>query len=302
MNQYSKLFISVLFSFICVTTLFAQDKKKNFTLPEIPSTIQTVNERASFLATHYWDNFSFTDSLQFMNQPDEIEQAVVDYIDIFRLIPLEEAEKSISDLMDKSSVTLNGFLFFYNTFERYLYDVSSPMRNEQYFIPVLEKLIASKKLSEDDKIRPTMLLTSANKNRIGTTAADFKYTKADGSQILLSESPTEWTILIFFDPECDVCHMAIQELEKDTMLGQLIEEKQLSIVAVYPGPKSSMWKTMQGAMSKNWEIGYDKEDAVYSKELYDLLGFPTIYLLDKDKKVLQKDSSPKKIHDFFKKD
>ncbi len=302
MNLYSKLFISVFFYFICVATLFAQNKKKSFSLPEIPSAIQSADARASYLAVHYWDNFSFADSLQFMNQPEDIEQAVVDYIDIFQLIPVQEAEESISKLMDKASVTLNGFLFFYNTFERYLYDVSSPMRNEQYFIPVLEKLIASNKLSEDDKIRPSMLLASANKNRVGTTAADFKYTKADGSQKSLSESRTEWTILIFFDPDCNECHMAIQELEKDSMLSKLIEDKKLSIVAVYPGPKSSMWKTMQGAMSKTWEIGYDKDDEVYSKELYDLLGFPTIYLLDKDKKVLQKDSSPDKIHHFFKKD
>lgn len=94
-----------------------------------------------------------------------VEQAVVDYVDLFRLVPATEAENSLSALMDQASVTLNGFLFFYNTLEKYLYDATSPMRNEALFIPVLQKMMASNKLNDDDKLRPAMLLKSVSKTK-----------------------------------------------------------------------------------------------------------------------------------------
>ncbi len=45
-----------------------------------------------------------------------------------------------------------------------------------------------------------------------------------------------------------------------------------------------------GHDSLRWINGYDKELTVLERELYDLKAMPTLYLLDKDKKVLLKDA------------
>ena len=287
MNKLLLLLIGLAGHLFFPTDLMAQSGTNGFTLPVIPDTLQTVESRSSYLVARYWDRFSFADSLQFMNQPEVVEQALVDYVDLFRLVPAAEAENSLSALMDKASVTLNGFLFFYNTLEKYLYDTTSPMRNEALFIP------------DDDKLRPAMLLKSVSKNKVGSTAADFSYTKSDGSQHRLSELLTPLILLLFFDPECDDCHQVILRLEKMTQLNQQISDKQLTILAIYPGENKRLWQTMAEQMQPSWEIGMDESQAIYGKELYDILGFPSMYLLDQDKTVILKDTSLTALEEYF---
>lgn len=299
MNKLLPLLIGLVSHLFISSDLMAQSATNGFTLPAIPDTLQTVESRSSYLVAHYWDRFSFADSLQFMNQPEMVEQAVVDYVDLFRLVPAAEAENSLSALMDQASVTLNGFLFFYNTLEKYLYDATSPMRNEALFIPVLQKMMASNKLNDDDKLRPAMLLKSVSKNKVGSMAADFSYTKPDGSQHQLSEVQTPLTLLLFFDPECDDCHQVIMRLEKTDVLNQLTADRQLTVLAVYPGENKRLWQTMAQHMLPTWEIGMDESQTIYEKELYDILGFPSMYLLDQHKTVILKDASLTALEEYF---
>ena len=299
MNKLLPLLIGLVGHLFISSDLMAQSATNGFTLPAIPDTLQTVESRSSYLVAHYWDRFSFADSLQFMNQPEMVEQALVDYVDLFRLVPAAEAENSLSALMDQASVTLNGFLFFYNTLEKYLYDATSPMRNEALFIPVLQKMMASNKLSDDDKLRPAMLLKSVSKNKVGNTAADFSYTKPDGSQHRLSELQTPLILLLFFDPECDDCHQIIMRLEKTDVLNQLTADRQLTVLAVYPGENKRLWQTMAQHMLPTWEIGMDESQTIYNKELYDILGFPSMYLLDQHKTVILKDASLTALEKYF---
>lgn len=299
MNKLLPLLIGLVGHLFISSDLMAQSATNGFTLPAIPDTLQTVESRSSYLVAHYWDRFSFADSLQFMNQPEMVEQAVVDYVDLFRLVPAAEAENSLSALMDQASVTLNGFLFFYNTLEKYLYDATSPMRNEALFIPVLQKMMASNKLNDDDKLRPAMLLKSVSKNKVGSMAADFSYTKPDGSQHRLSEVQTPLTLLLFFDPECDDCHQVIMRLEKTDVLNQLTADRQLTVLAVYPGENKRLWQTMAQHMLPTWEIGMDESQTIYNKELYDILGFPSMYLLDQHKTVILKDASLTALEEYF---
>lgn len=299
MNKLLPLLIGLVSHLFISSDLMAQSATNGFTLPAIPDTLQTVELRSSYLVAHYWDRFSFADSLQFMNQPEMVEQALVDYVDLFRLVPAAEAENSLSALMDQASVTLNGFLFFYNTLEKYLYDATSPMRNEALFIPVLQKMMASNKLNDDDKLRPAMLLKSVSKNKVGSMAADFSYTKPDGSRHQLSEVQTPLTLLLFFDPECDDCHQVIMRLEKTDVLNQLTADRQLTVLAVYPGENKRLWQTMAQHMLPTWEIGMDESQTIYEKELYDILGFPSMYLLDQQKTVILKDTSLTALEEYF---
>lgn len=299
MNKLLPLLIGLVSHLFISSDLMAQSATNGFSLPAIPDTLQTVESRSSYLVAHYWDRFSFADSLQFMNQPEMVEQALVDYVDLFRLVPAAEAENSLSALMDQASVTLNGFLFFYNTLEKYLYDATSPMRNEALFIPVLQKMMASNKLNEDDKLRPAMLLKSVSKNKVGSMAADFSYTKPDGSRHRLSEVQTPLTLLLFFDPECDDCHQVIMRLEKTDVLNQLTADRQLTVLAIYPGENKRLWQTMAQHMLPTWEIGMDESQTIYDKELYDILGFPSLYLLDQQKTVILKDASLTALEEYF---
>ena len=79
--------------------------------------------------------------------------------------------------------------FFEELADKYLYDPNSPMRNEEFYIPVLEALIASPALDETAKIRPQARLELAQKNRLGTKALNFTYTLDSGAKGTLLSVP-----------------------------------------------------------------------------------------------------------------
>ena len=87
-----------------------------------------------------------------------------------------------------------------------------------------------------------------------------------------------------------------------TQLNQQISDKQLTILAIYPGENKRLWQTMAEQMQPSWEIGMDESQAIYGKELYDILGFPSMYLLDQDKTVILKDTSLTVLEEYFETD
>ena len=50
------------------------------------------------------------------------------------------------------------------------------------------------------------------------------------------------------------------------------------------------WKHKVEKMPANWINGFDSNQEIANEELYDLKAMPTLYLLDKGKKVLLKDA------------
>ena len=60
-----------------------------------------------------------------------------------------------------------------------------------------------------------------------------------------------------------------------------------------------MWKAMQANLPKQWVVGYDADGSIYGKELYDILAFPTMFLLDEQKQVLLKDASPEEVGEYL---
>jgi len=52
-------------------------------------------------------------------------------------------------------------------------------------------------------------------------------------------------------------------------------------------------------MPAQWIHAYDKGMEITQRRLYDIKAIPTLYLLDKEKKVLLKDTSVEALESFF---
>ena len=59
------------------------------------------------------------------------------------------------------------------------------------------------------------------------------------------------------------------------------------------------WERHLPDFPKEWINGYDKKLVIKEKNLYDLKAIPTLYLLDKDKKVLLKDATVAQIDQYL---
>ncbi|MGI6046713.1 MAG: DUF5106 domain-containing protein [Petrimonas sp.] len=276
-----------------------------FVLPDIPAEITNSEARAVYLMMHYWDRFDFTDE-KLTQRPEITEQAFVDYINILSYVPLEKAKESLNYTLKKAEANNAMYVYFGSLFDKYFYGANSPFRNEEFYILILQELVKSDFLSDTDKSKYQLQLELAMKNRVGQTANDFSYTLASGQTQKLHSIRSEYLLLMFSNPECSTCTAVTNALTKSVAINRAFSmnsptRRMITILTVYPDADIDEWTSYLSQMPSNWVHSYDKGMVITKQKLYDVKAIPTLYLLDKDKKVILKDTSIEAIESFFSK-
>lgn len=257
--------------------------------PEIPQMMMDPQQRAAYYVEHYWDNYSLTDTA-FIHS-DDTEQLYADFLGALQYVDATVYRSALQSMMSFMEADSTAYAHFCTLGEKYLYDPNSPMRNEDYYIPVLEQMLASTRLTELDKLRPADRLKQALKNRPGMKAADFSYVTPQGKTGRMSGINAEYTLLFFYDPDCSNCRQYEQILSEIPAFVEMQERGVLRVLAVYPDEDENEWLIKSSHMPHGWIVGWNKQGDIRSKTLYEIRATPTLYLLDKQKKVILKDTS-----------
>lgn len=101
----------------------------------------------------------------------------------------------------------------------------------------------------------------------------------------------EYVLLFINNPGCPMCKQLREQIGGSPMLSEMIERGRLKVVALYPDEDLAEWREYRGHIPPSWINGYDAGCVVREKSLYDLHAIPALYLLDRDKRVLVKDST-----------
>lgn len=257
--------------------------------PDIPQMMTDPQQRAFYYVKHYWDEYSLADTA-FIHGTDT-EQLFADFIDALKYVSPQESETALRNMMNLMEADSTAYIHFCFLSEKYLHAPNSPMRNEDYYIPVLEQVMLSKKLSEVDKIRPADQLKQAKKNRPGMTATDFSYVTPKGKAGRMSGIKADYTMLFFYDPDCSNCREYEHILSEIPAFLEMQEKGTLRVLAVYPDEDENEWLLKSSQMPRNWIVGWNKQGDIRSKMLYEIRATPTLFLLDKQKKVILKDAT-----------
>lgn len=321
MNQY---FLKSFFALTAFLTIYAYSSSKKvqidtisedslkreqaivpdtFVLPHIPDEMTNSDACAEYLVMHYWDRFDFSDE-KLTLRPEITEQAFVEYINIFFYVPFDKVKESLNYTLKNAEANKTMYTYFCTLFDKYFYDANSPFRNEEFYIPVLQELVNSEILSETDKSRYRFQFEMVMKNRMGETANDFAYTLASGKSKRMHSIKSEYLVLMFSNPECATCASVTNVLTKSVTLNKAFSmnsptHTMITVLTVYPDADIDKWKSCLPQMPANWIHSYDKETTITKQKLYDIKAIPTLYLLDKDKKVILKDTSIEAIEAFF---
>lgn len=271
---------------------------RTFEMVSVPSMITDPGERAKYLVEHYWDKFDFTDTA-YVHLPEITEQAVANYIDLMKYVAPDVVSSSIKGMMRKAEADSLVFTHMADLYEKYLYDPNSPMRDESLYINVLESILSAPVFDEVSKIRPAHLLELALKNRIGEPATDFTYTLADGKTGTLYNVKAPYLLLYFYNPDCHACKEITGQIEGSPFITKLQENKTLKVLAVYPDEDLEAWRKHIPDVPAGWINSYDRSVSLKNDEIYDLKAIPTLYLLDKDKKVILKDVTFNQLIEFL---
>ena len=238
---------------------------------------------------HYWDGFDFedTEALKELNR-EQLVYAISEYVS---LIPVEDADARMRDLIRRASTSHDMLDYFATICEIVLHNPNSPLRNDEYYIPVLEELLASPLLDEYERIAPAYDLEIALKNRIGREATNFIYTLEDGTQEELYDIKANYTILMFSNPECPLCGDIMRQIDSSEFLSVLMQNGVLEVLTLYPDEDIVHWRKYLDNIPSEWIRAYDKGQVLTKERLYNLSAIPALYLLDREKRVLIKDGT-----------
>lgn len=278
-------------------TLVQAQAQQSFPYPAIPGTLRSVEQRAGYLSEHYWDNYNFADTL-LLKSKEVTEQGFVNFIDILNRFNLDNASKGVAhkDIAQKGitrkditrkditqqgiaqkDITQQGIACFTrkafsnaaakerfeNLIEHYFEDQLSPVRNDRVYLIFLEEMKNSPCFDETEKERIAFKIKTTNKNLPGDIAINFKFKDENGKEHQLSDYKDQKVILYFYDPDCENCHEVSAWLKQQTIPADI---KVLKMIA-------------------DNHISY----------MYSLKNMPTIFLLDKENKVILKDCTAQEL-------
>ena len=278
-------------------TLVQAQAQQSFPYPAIPDTLRNVEQRAGYLSEHYWDNYNFADTL-LLKSKEVTEQGFVNFIDILNRFNLDNASKGVAhkDIAQKGitrkditqqgiaqkditqkDITQKGIACFTrkafsnaaakerfeNLIEHYFEDQLSPVRNDRVYLIFLEEMKNSPCFDETEKERIAFKIKTTNKNLPGDIAINFKFKDENGKEHQLSDYKDQKVILYFYDPDCENCHEVSAWLKQQTIPADI---KVLKMIA-------------------DNHISY----------IYSLKNMPTIFLLDKENKVILKDCTAQEL-------
>lgn len=267
-----------------------------FSYPTLPVLLTDTIEQKSYLSLHFWDSLNFAD-VALQKSPLVLEPYFVEFSGLLQQIPLPAAKKSINNMFSKLKTNDSVFNLFVTFSEKYLYEPGSPLRNDELYLPVLEELLASKVKTETEKTRYRFQLKMLLKNRIGTKANNIEITTADNSMITMHKVKADYCLLFFFTPGCHSCETVVNQLKSDSLLSEMVQADRIKVIAIATENTADACKSYAGIFPDKWLCGYNKTGDIQRN--YDLKASPTIYLLDRNKKVALKDTEPGAIRVFF---
>lgn len=265
-----------------------------FPYPSIPQELRTPEARGAYLLEHYWDGYDFGDTT-LVHRPEITEQGWVNFIDLLPRLDSTAVDRGVEvfawrafgpgvpAVMRDNMATL---------VDHYLYDPNSPMRSDELYMLFLQRMSASPAFSTAERERYAYRLKNLAKNSVGAVATDFAYVDRKGVKRTLMDTEGEYVMLYFNDPDCEVCHAVTELFAADSLIA---DNGRLKVVAVYPDADTDEWRSHKQPFPPSWTDAYSPGGEVGDKQLYYIRATPTIYILDREKRVVLKDPQPELV-------
>ena len=177
------------------------------------------------------------------------EQGMVDFLN-FMLEDSVVATQGATVFADSLVAHPSALSFFEGLMAHYLDDPDSPLYSDRVYAHLLRALPETPQRS--------WLLKQLAKNQVGSRATDILVKTSDGKQARLYDIKAEQTLLIFFDPDCKRCQRLEAQLKQEPLI---MQNPRLKVVC---------------------------KDVNDLKGEYYVPHTPSLYLLDKEKRVVLK--------------
>lgn len=112
---------------------------------------------------------------------------------------------------------------------------------------------------------------------------DFNYITTSLEEETLYQNKSPFTLLYFYNPECEDCTKIKKELSKNKDLEELIEKGVVMVLAILPDVEKEYWLDKKKFIPKTWKNCWIENDKPVIQTY--LRTLPTFYLLDEEKYI-----------------
>ncbi|SDE34124.1 Peroxiredoxin [Dyadobacter soli] len=270
--------------------------------PEIPAAPKLANGKTdsmwvfNYYKAHYWDAFDFSDP-RIVNTPF-LEPKMERY---FKNLVVQVPDSIIKDadlIVKKVSANkdLKSWTVFYITNQ---YENPKTVGTEAVWVHMANKYYLSGEMGvgEDVKKRVAEKVATMKDLLVNKTFPALTLTDPAGKKVSVQAIDANYTVLFFFAPSCGHCKEASPVLkafyDKNKANG-------IKVMAISTEHNVEEWKTfvktyhLEGLLN-----GYDALNQIDFNRKFDVVTTPTIYILDKNKKIIARKMPVEQIEDFL---
>ncbi len=286
MIKGKRCFLVIAAAALCLAALYSCGQNSapkaadaGFPMVEAPAVITEPPARIDYMAEHFWDIFlsgtfgpAAADSLAVRGVgAEELESKFAMWASFIKDASYGSMQKAVRTFGRKAAADSAAYPCLLALADKFLYDPSSPTRNEEAYLHLLEKILGGALPEESSRPSYLLALEKCSLNRIGEKAADFAFTDAGGTRRTLHGIKAPVTLIFFGNPGCTACTQYKEAFEEDREIAAKISAGDIYVVNAYPD-----------------------EDTVLN-DLYNIRAIPSLYLLDSDKTVMLKDASVQEV-------
>ena len=276
---------------------------------KIPVTHQDSVDNYNYYKQHYWDGISFMDE-RIVRTPFFLPKLETYY----RQVIAQSSDSLIKDidyklLLARTNQEMYKFLLNWFTDE---YISPKYMGQDAVFVHLYEQYHSkgiTTWLNEKQHEAITRRAFMVMANLIGEKAADLEFVNTADKPTSLYNVEADYTVVVFWDPSCGHCKEEIPRI--DSIYRANWQKKNVKIYAVLSEAEKlkGEWITYINAHNiADWINVYQTKESVEAetkeqkpsyRQLYDVTLTPTLYLLDKEKRIVAKKLTLEQINDLL---
>jgi thiol-disulfide isomerase/thioredoxin len=281
--------------------------------PEVP-----VNDAAAkndsmfaykYYKKHYWDGVNFYDDR--LARTPFFESRIDKYMEQLVYPSADSVIKEIDYMLGYASSNdeMQKFLLlkFVNRYLNQKY-----MWEDKVFVHLFEKYFSQQTypwLTEAGKKTITNRAYSLMANIMGSEASDVELPDTSGKTTKLYSLQSPYTLVVIWDPMCGHCKEIVPRLDSAyNAKWKNMGLKFFALARETDGKKSDWLTFIHDHHLKEWTHVYYSKQADEARttagipsysQLYDVQSFPTLYLLDKDKRIIAKKLTLEQIDEIL---
>jgi peroxiredoxin len=249
-----------------------------------------------YVKTHFFDNINFADER--LLRTAIIQNKVLEYLTQMTAPNYDSVCNEVDRVIKLTSVNEEVYKYVLNMLFQF-YNKSIVISDENIFVYIAEKYYLSGKTpwvmpELHDKL--TEDLKKRKPNLIGAIAPDFKMKDDKGKIVGLRETQNKFTILYFYDVDCEVCKAVSPEMIN---FYRIIKDRGVNLFAIYVGNDKTKWSKYISDNHLSCINVWDPDNKTRFRENYNIAGTPVIYLLDEDQKIVAKKINVEQLMGFF---